>query len=684
MKTTRAILAALAAFAIPAANADITTGWLPTAQGTYSFLDAANWANGETNGVFSADWTPAGWQVFNLSEDWTGSLSFYGNITKDLTFNGSGGTRTIYLNDDFVIRPSASSGKIVFDTTVNLDLGGGERVFSLASPSSADKFRFNGVMTNGNVIIEGNAGISLFNAASISGNVKVGENSTLTINYANNNHTVKRANDIGLHRGTLSVSAYSGDDTAQFGNLTVSGASVPGVSVVTIAHNNHVSTLEAKSLTVNHGGTLAILGDDLAAEGSKANRILFETPPMPSETFSKAESPSAYVLEGVVMTVGGNNVLPTKDAANTAYSSMPTLATYDEVSGVRALSSSETSTAISATEAVNLIVPSAGTINLSGDAVVNSLQMQANAYNSSPASITGEGTLTIESGMILAIAPKDGALIDVPVNFGATMGYVVVGGALKGTYEIKLKKPVSGTGGLVLTKISATGYDHRVEASSSGRAVTASEAVGNTYTGDTYVQCIVDVGSSDFLPHGERSGNTIVNGSLKFGTISINGLYGTGLVKGTTLTVGEDGSDSHFSGTAALTSALNVKAGSVILDGSVTQGAVNVAAGAAIGGDGSVAGGVAFAEGAKLAVDVVDGAAPSLSVAGAVTGGPVTVDASIAGSKWTEPQCVLRSESAISATFVKGANVGTLELRENGTELWAGPVLARPTIISMH
>ena len=81
----------------------------------------------------------------------------------------------------------------------------------------------------------------------------------------------------------------------------------------------------------------------------------------------------------------------------------------------------------------------------------------------------------------------------------------------------------------------------------------------------------------------------------------------------------------------------------------------------------------------------MDGVAPSLSVAGTVTGGSVTVDAAVSGGKWTQPQCVLASGSSMAGvTFVKGANVGTLELRENGTELWAGPVLARPTIISMH
>jgi hypothetical protein len=188
------------------------------------------------------------------------------------------------------------------------------------------------------------------------------------------------------------------------------------------------------------------------------------------------------------------------------------------------------------------------------------------------------------------------------------------------------------------------------------------------------VQCIVEAGSSDFLPHGSRSGDTIVNGCLSFDTIALNGLYGTGAVRGTTLTVGEDGSDSVFAGTATLTSALNITNGTFVLDGTVTQGAVNVAAGAALGGSGGITNDVTFADGAKLAVTVADGVASCLTVAGTVSGGSVTVDAKVKSGKWKTAQRVLTSGTSMDEmTFVKGAGVGSLELRNNGTELWATP-----------
>ena len=103
------------------------------------------------------------------------------------------------------------------------------------------------------------------------------------------------------------------------------------------------------------------------------------------------------------------------------------------------------------------------------------------------------------------------------------------------------------------------------------------------------------------------------------------------------------------------------------------NGAVNVAAGAALGGSGGITNTVTFAGGAKLAVAVTDGVASCLTVAGAVSGGPVTVNANVTGRKWRDTQCILKSDNAITATFVKGTGVGKLELRNEDTELWATP-----------
>ena len=100
-----------------------------------------------------------------------------------------------------------------------------------------------------------------------------------------------------------------------------------------------------------------------------------------------------------------------------------------------------------------------------------------------------------------------------------------------------------------------------------------------------------------------------------------------------------------------------------------------------IGGSGGITNNLVFAEGAKLAVTVAEDVASCLTVAGTVSGGPVTVDATITSGKWRTARCILKSDNAIMATFAKGVGVGSLELRNGRTELWASPKVPGFTII---
>ena len=79
-------------------------------------------------------------------------------------------------------------------------------------------------------------------------------------------------------------------------------------------------------------------------------------------------------------------------------------------------------------------------------------------------------------------------------------------------------------------------------------------------------------------------------------------------------------------------------------------------------------------------VDVADDVASCLNVTGAVTGGPVTINANVTSGKWRTAQCVLKSDVSITATFNRGAGVGALELKNNNTELWASPKVPGLTI----
>ena len=68
-------------------------------------------------------------------------------------------------------------------------------------------------------------------------------------------------------------------------------------------------------------------------------------------------------------------------------------------------------------------------------------------------------------------------------------------------------------------------------------------------------------------------------------------------------------------------------------------------------------------------------------VGGTVSGGSVTVNVDETGTKWRTAQCVLKSDAAITASFVKGEGLSRVELRNNDTELWATPKVSGLSII---
>ena len=182
----------------------------------------------------------------------------------------------------------------------------------------------------------------------------------------------------------------------------------------------------------------------------------------------------------------------------------------------------------------------------------------------------------------------------------------------------------------------------------------------------------------------------------------MNGLYGNGALRhgqsyATSFVVGDNNADGDFTGNIDLAGgtinftkngsgtqrlaghcthngATTVSGGALIVDGDFTTSSVTVAASATLGGSGGITNNVTFADGAKLAVTVVDSVVSCLTVAGTVSGGPVTVDAKIKTGKWKTAQCILTSGTSMGEmTFVKGEGIGLLELRNNDTELWATP-----------
>jgi hypothetical protein len=249
---------------------------------------------------------------------------------------------------------------------------------------------------------------------------------------------------------------------------------------------------------------------------------------------------------------------------------------------------------------------------------------------------------------------------------------------------------ISGTGGVVFYQASTA---------TTGAGLTLGGGSSHTWTGDTYIlsQFAADANA---LPGRDRLGDLYVHGMLEVDEGTYNGLNGCGIIRrrssgSGTLSFGDNDAEGDFTGTFTQNkgkftirkigagtqrlacssmvgiNGLQANAGTLILDGTLSESSVTVANGAAFGGDGEVsAGGVSFADGSVFAVRIADGVAPCLEVAGEVTGS-ASVEVSATGRvRDNFSACILRSDSAISATFACATKEYLLELREEGKELW--------------
>ena len=109
-----------------------------------------------------------------------------------------------------------------------------------------------------------------------------------------------------------------------------------------------------------------------------------------------------------------------------------------------------------------------------------------------------------------------------------------------------------------------------------------------------------------------------------------------------------------------------------MLDGTVTSGSVDVAADATLGGSGTVETSVNFAANAKFRVEIADGKAKGPLTVGTVTAeGAVLVAADSDEWKGSYPILKVTEGTLEGIAFKKGANIGSLTLSDDKTELIA-------------
>lgn len=685
------ILAALAALALPV-SAEITTGWLPTTKGAYDFLDAANWANGETNGVFSADWTSGtgGDNDLYLGADWTGSFKIFGAIAGRTIIRASNGPHAVTLDDDLYFQPSSMGADFVFGNgyedkkKLNFDLGGTTRKVYM---NGTTRWIFSDRISNGDLVFDGSGAVTFRSAGGSSGSITLSTNMLLQTAFTSSDKAAVdavRAHNLTVNRSRLQFQETYQDATDRItGVLRVLGDE-PACSILypRAATSGKTETVRIGSLEMDPGSSLLVRGAKLGGDV----KVLFETAPetvgglVPQLIGAKTDSDTA----------GQNGMY---DQSFVAYDPENGLVPLDLETGY--------SNEVSAVEAVNLYVAYGTTNVLSGPTTVNSLYLGAkNGGDQCAAIVPGEGvqdaTLTVESGMVLigynsAAGNYKYPTIGVPLDFGTRPGFVVVPGGKRS----QINGAIKGSNGVTFTTPLATSA-----AITTSGLVFGGSAGESTYTGDTYIQTFVNVGATGVLPHGDRTGDVYVNGILNADNFTVNGLYGKGTVNrassGTKRSyVGDNDADGDFDGTISITDnastltkigtgtqrfggmvtmasngSVNVDEGTMILDGTVAQGAVNVASGAAIGGGGSIATTLTFSDGGLLAVNVADGAAPCLDVAGAVTGSAQVTVSAADRVRDDFSACILNSGSALPATFSCATKGYRVELRNGDTELW--------------
>ena len=694
------------------APACLFAGWLPTTAGTYSFADPDNWQDGIVSGLFGDNLTSKVTLNLTFDRDWTfgeNGLSFEhpGEVT--FILRGDGTDRTATFASDMAWAPPATKGSLVFGSAtagqhLNIDLGGGTRTLSSTFPVS-----FYNTITSGDLVLEGTANpFGFYGASHLAGTGTITLHKAtgatampiLRIGEESGSDAGRRvASTLRLEAGSVQFYARKYGDGAEDSFGTVQLASAPktapdaqqgGYPVFSFRSSNKPLTIRVGTLEREHDTLLDITANNYTLLGS-----------------AEAANAVRLLVDSGVETVGGSAgttscaIVPWARIAETGF------AVYDAASGFRALSADTERRTISEafegeleTEGENVyIAPGISKVEFTGQrTVVNSL---ATGYATVAQEVVAtNGTLVVTSGAIM-LDSNQRVYLRANLDFGGRRGYFT---NRPGKYS-ELYGSVAGSSGITFGSIPLVSNNNPpVPGTTPGQGSLSVYSTG-TFTGDVSIIGNVWLQSDSFLPSGNRTGDTVVDGNLRIGNapaFTMNGLRGRGTITlsnsyNSSIVIGDNDANADFEGninrtggtlafrkigegtqriggSVAINGPLSVENGTLLLDGEVTGTSPSVAAGAALGGSGGITNDVTFADGAKLAVTVANDIASCLTVAGTVSGGPVTVDVSIKSGRWKTAQCILTSGTSMGEmTFVKGEGIGLLELRNNGTELWATP-----------
>ena len=566
-----------------------------------------------------------------------------------------------------------------------------------------------------------NCGLVLRTAAGSLPNAEVHmHGGNLHLNPASDSGT-RRAEYIHLHGATLTLNGHSGNKTSDvIGELVLDIRDpkygvIGGVNHINLNANGKTAGLLVEQFTRTNNAIWRL-------GGNKNNNRLRIGGADGENTVQFTVGNSAEIL-GQLVGGGGAAGTTTISVYPFAFSNVDTyydsLLTYGST-GFRALDY-ETEFATTITPGTvskeNVRLPVGSTTEITSDTTVNAIFMQGSDPKKGNTSLTGDGKLTITSGVIVMGYHRNAKPIVncASIDFGSRPGVIGYARGKGSDWYAAL----CGNSGAIFWQTSDS-----AASGSGGTGVTISgtKIPDSTLTGDVVMHGNVVADSGGAFSGGEnRNGDLYVNAycSLLDGD-GFNGIYGIGYLNRAkdTIVIGADGSGGDFSGYFGNTTALvkngagrqrlsgssthshatTVNAGALQLDGSFTASAVTVASGATLAGCGTFGRGVTLADGAKLEVgsaqlgtdDAVmdfDGgltlsgdAAATFKVIGSdavasfeassVTGtGTLTVSLD-SGALKSGDYLLAKSDAGIPFAYARGVNCGPLSLRSNGTELW--------------
>ena len=551
-----ALISASAFFGSPASAQD--TGWLPTAAGTYGYMDAANWVGGSINGIWDQTLTLAGSQTITFSEDTallTGlRFEYAGSASETFRANGSG-PLTLTLGGDIYVR-TVGNQTITFGSSspanqhLNVDLGGAVRTFTVFGSGNGGNFGrtldFRNTVSNGGVIASGGGsggGLVRFSSAS----------NSLT----------------SLTLSGMEVSFNGAAITAGNTTNTISGAltATDGPNTVTLtAASNRNTLVQAGSFSRQAGSTMlfrgANLGVDPIGSGLTSTSLQFTSAPTLIGGSGTAGSTTVSILAGAF----GDT-----SATGSGFGATGGLVTYDAVNGIRLLSASEYTAGITdgQTQLDNVrYVNSSGTITnthlTAAQTTVNSLSFDVTGPTGNQGvTITGDAgaVLRINSGVIYAYqdvttdgspSVSDAMILDVP-----TLDLNGQEGIILASTRFNTGGGNTSNGGLIINSTITNGTGLTIGDGQGGRQgyVVLGGSGSNSYTGNTTIN-----GAA------VRLGKTIAN---SFGDIVLNlgAIYDGGNQIADTASVTINGGTFYLNATANSGSATNETIAHLIMTG---------------------------------------------------------------------------------------------------------------------